>query len=498
MEIADLPGRAARLWSHPVVRRVREETAAEAEGPVYLVGGALRDSLLDRPVLDFDFVVRGDAGSCARRLATRLGARFILLHEDWGVARLVWRTGDGQGEPATLDFAPMQGRSIEEDLSQRDFTVNAMALELTSARASDPSAAWKDPWGGSDDLREKKIRMLKASGFRRDPVRMLRAFRLASTLQFVLDADTRAAVEEHRALIRSGAAERIGDELFKFLGTRASFGYLVQMDGSGLLTALFPELEALKGLGQGRWHRRDGWDHTLECYRVLEVGLTVGFPQLEHRGEEIRAWIQEGRRTEALLKLAALLHDIGKPATRSVDAGGEVHFYGHAREGSRMAAALLARIRSSRQDRERVQGWVRHHLGPLLLTAAAQRGRLPDRAKLRFLRKLGAEETGVLLLSLADLEASGGGESPQARRASLCAVIDSLFGLLAEMKRLAAPSGRLVSGHDLMDSLGLGPGPLIGRLLRRIEEERIQGKVRDREDALNLARSLLEAGVFAG
>jgi len=262
------------------------------------------------------------------------------------------------------------------------------------------------------------------------------------------------------------------------------------MDDCGLLPGLFPELQTLEGLEQGRHHGLDAWRHSLECYRVLEEGLACGFPELKNREPVWSRWIAAHRRTEALLKLAALFHDLGKPATRSMEQDGAVHFHGHAEKGSRMVPTLMRRIRASRQDQERVRTWVRYHLGPLNLLTLWNKGNDTERAQIRFLRKLGPDAAGVLLLSWADLRARGveSGENRDASRA----LFDSLFRLLAEMQQDGEPSGPLIAGRDLIAGCGLPAGPLIGRLLRRVEEERLQGRVKNREEALAFVRTLLE------
>ena len=478
-----------RILQNPVVHRVMACLPDSAPPQVYLVGGALRDHSLGRPVLDFDFALPGDACALARTLSQRLQARYILLDEQWGVSRLLWYPQGRHAAPVTLDFASLQGASILEDLEQRDFTCNAIALRLAGSEP-DPGSAWLDPTGGLKDLEARRIRMVHPRVFRQDPVRILRAFRLACSLGFEIDGATCKVMREERNAVLEPAAERVGDELFKLFSSKGTLGFLKEMDHCGLLTTLFPELQGLKGMTQGQHHRLDAWDHTLETYRSMEQCMEKGLPcGLTHWEKALNEWFLLRKHAEILLKTAALFHDIGKPITRSVGADGGVHFYGHAQKGADLAEGILQRIRASRNDQERVRTWVRYHMGPLHLLNAMEKGQLSQRAKIRFLRRLGTDTVGVLLLSIADMQATAGNELPGCRGNAYRELVDSLFRLYFERDAASLQTRPLLTGNDLMEALQLTPGPLIGRLLERVEEARIQGQIRDRTEALDLAGS---------
>jgi len=487
MKDEHLQGQARnRILTHPALTLLKEHFSASGKPPVYLVGGALRDAWLGRPVLDLDFALPGDAMGLARNLAGIINARYVPLDDDWGVARLVWKLpGQENTLPLNLDFSALQGEDIVEDLWQRDFTCNAMALRLNA-----PNPQWEDPTGGQVDLKAGQLRMVSPYAFRQDPLRLLRAFRLAASLELAIEPTTLKALETEKHGISSPAGERIHDELYKLLSCPGSYAYVVLMDQTGILTILFPELAGLKGLEQGKHHLGDGWHHTLETLRMLEQGLEQGFQELGPWQDHLREWLDRHQDLIPLLKLAALFHDIGKPPTYRLGPDNDIHFYGHATKGAEILIPVMQRIRASRRDQERVRTWVRHHMGPLHMLLALEKGRLAERAKIRFLKKLGPDVPGMLILALADMKATGKGATEE-RSDRYLSLLDSLLNLYVHRDAAARHTPPLLTGRDLIEALGLAPGPLIGRLLGLVDEARVQGQIKDRSQALDLARSLL-------
>ena len=480
-----------RIMENPVLNRIRSALSDETFPPLYLVGGALRDGWLGREIRDFDFVVAGDARTTASRLAVLLDARYVLLDEDWGVARLIWSAPGRKEDPVWLDFVSMRGESLQEDLRQRDFTCNAMGVRI--GEKDEPDAGWlEDPTGGLRDLRKRLIRMVHPQRLREDPLRLLRALRLACTLGFQIEGLTLKAIGSQSQGILSVAPERVRDELFKLLACPESLAWIVRMEETGLLTTILPEMEGLKGLEQGKFHHLDAWNHTLEAYRILEEGCREGFePMLAYEGD-FRTWCGAQREVLPLVKAALLLHDTGKPLTATFDEAREPHFYGHAGKGAEISAAAMRRLRASRNDEEKVRKWVRYHMGPLHMMRAMQTDHLTERAKIRFLRRLGSDAPGIFLLSIADFLASAGPSATSERNELFCSLLNSLLELYFRRDAASIRGNRLVTGRELIDALGIPPGPTVGRLLRRLEEARVEGKVSDRAEALRLAGSLLD------
>lgn len=486
-----------RILEDPVVTRLRSALAEASTPALYLVGGALRDACLGRETGDFDFVVPGEARTVAKRIASALDARFVLLDEEWGVARLIWSpAGNGQ-DSVRLDFASMRGGGIEEDLWQRDFTCNAMAMRI-GPDGDAATSAWEDPTGGIRDLRARLIRMVHPARLREDPLRLVRAFRLACTLEFQIERLTFDAIHTSRDGILSVAAERTRDELFKIFACPDSLAWILQMDETGLLTTIFPEIQGLKGLKQGKYHHLDAWNHTLEAYRILEEGCRTGLVQLAPWDRELKAWLDKPEDVLPLLKSAVLFHDIGKPGTYKIDAEGEPHFYGHAARGADIVAEAMKRLRTSRHDEERTRKWVRYHMGPVHMMRAVETHHLTERAKIRFLRRLGNDAPGMLLVSLADFLATGGPSATGDRQETFLRLLDSLLELYFQRDAASIAGMNLVTGKDLMAALGIPPGPEVGRLLRLLEEARVEGQVKNRDEALRLAGSLRDRGGIDG
>lgn len=497
--------------------------------PGWLVGGALRDLLLGRPGDDLDLAVDGPAPVLARQLADATGGAWVLLDEPTQAARVVWsRPSPDASAPLQLDLVRLRAPTIEADLRLRDFTINALALPLEALPATSTGAALTiapaqvlDPTGGLEDLLQRRVlRMTGPRAFSDDPLRTLRAIRLAVQLDLSIDAATRAALEQHAAQIVGVAQERVRDELLKLLRLPHVAPWLAYMDQVGLLTTIIPELEPARGCTQPSQHVLPVFEHLLEAVAAwewiadqlagrspavsdaaaplalpaavrahpdLRLTLPDGAALLARMREPLAAGVERG----AIFKLAVLLHDVGKPATRAVRAG-RITFYEHQRIGAELVRGLAQRLRLGREAGSYLALVVREHMRPGQLRALGPH--LTRRALFRLLRDLGAAFPDLLLHSLADHLAARG---HLLARADWEQHVAWTAALLREdwrhHTRAAARQTRLVSGHDLITTLGIAPGPQIGRLLELIEEAHFAGEVRTRAEALALAQRLRAA-----
>ncbi|OGO51013.1 MAG: hypothetical protein A2148_02470, partial [Chloroflexi bacterium RBG_16_68_14] len=363
----------------PLTSAVRALLAAAgalpSEGLGYLVGGSLRDALLGRPLADLDLAVSGDAPAYARALADRLDGHFVLLDARRGMARVVL----DEGPVRIIDVAPLHG-DIDADLAQRDFTIDALGAPIDALAGGGP-VTLIDPHGGLRDLERGTVRLVSERALVEDPLRLLRAVRLAIQLDFRLAPETADALRREAGRIGRAAAERQRDELARCLATPRAGQALRLMDQLGLLEHLFPEVTAGRGVTQPKEHYWDVFDHAIETvaaldfmlaeeeprgqrearlWRALWEALTVEPGLREHLAEEM----SEGRSRAALLKLAALLHDVAKPETRAPDATGRIRFFGHAERGAETARRVLRRLRFSRREVELVATMVEEHLRP--------------------------------------------------------------------------------------------------------------------------------------
>ena len=451
-------------------------------GPVYLVGGSLRDEALKRFSKDHDFAVPGDARAFAKKVATQLGGPMIEMGKG---NKTLYRVISGED---VLDFSPMAGENIEEDLRKRDFTINALAYDLRSQQLI-------DPLGALHDIASKTIRLVCRDAVLADPLRMVRAFRFAAALGFCIEPDTLAVIARQRALIAKSAAERIRAELFKMMAVEGSFHYLKQMSHAGLLTQIIPELQPCQGCLQGKIHGRDVFEHTMEAYREMEAVL-MGHAGLWPRLVRPVARYLEANNRKILLKWATLLHDLGKPQTRKVDRSGRIRFLGHEAAGGPLAGHICRRLRMSGQDGSYVSFIVRNHRVPLLLFDAYERGNLSPRGIVRFVRKYQDDLIGLLLHSVADQRAKVGA-GPETFNALVAFLEKILSTYLSDLKpKLAAP--RLVTGHDLIKHFKLQPSALIGRLLEKVEEGRLNGEIQSKEEAMEQVGRWLQLEGDAG
>jgi poly(A) polymerase len=420
----------------------------------WIVGGALRDELLGRPVRDVDLVVAGDPEREARETAARVGGPVFRLSEAFGAWRVIDRR-DGR----VFDFSPLQGATIEEDLARRDFTVNAMARPREGGELI-------DPFGGRADLDSRTLRVLGAQAYESDPLRPLRLVRFASELGFTSDPETERLTRHAAPRIARAAGERVFAELRR----------LVIADG------VLPELVALHSVEQSHYHHLDVYDHTLEVLSQL-IGLEREVsPRLRSVLDEPLA--DELSRGQAL-RFGALLHDIGKPPTREVREDGRVTFMRHDRIGEEMVRSVCRRLRTSERLARFLAALTRQHL---VLGFLVHDRPLDRRQVYRYLARTSPVEVEVTLLSSADRLATGGRKAAQATEAHLELARELMEAALDWREH--GPPALPLRGDELASELGLEPGPELGRLIDGLIEAVYAGEVSTRDQAVELARRL--------
>jgi putative nucleotidyltransferase with HDIG domain len=455
----------------------------------WLVGGAVRDRLLARQTADVDVVVDADPAQAARAIARAAGrAACFALSEEFGSWRVVAREGAWQ-----VDVEPLRGQSIEADLALRDFTINAIAEPLAGG-------APIDPLGGLEDLRAGRLRMAAASALAQDPLRVLRLVRLAVELELEADGETLRCARAHADGLGGVSAERVFAELRRIVAARHPPPGLEMMSELGATAVVLPELEALRGVQQSRFHHLDVLGHTFE---VLDrtVELTRGSDAWD---EQLRACIGEQRpQVQALLaepladeltrgealRWGALLHDAAKPLTRAVrPEDGRVTFIGHDARGAELARAVLERLRASERLRAHVAALVRQHLRLGFLVHEPQP--LARRTVFAYMHACSPVEVDVTLLSIADRLATRGDRAQEAVRAHLALA----GGMLADALRWRAegPPEPLLRGDELAGALGIATGPRVGELLEQLAEAQYAGELQSREQALDYARRLAQ------
>lgn len=484
----------------PLLTRLRPLLAGRGH-PVYLVGGAVRDALLGRTSHDLDFVVPRDAVKLAFAVGDALGLPAYVLDRERDIGRVVLPDGD-----TTLDFARFRGDDLAADLRDRDFTLNAMALPAGAVVADDVI----DPCDGRADLAAGVVRPTHAGAVTGDPVRALRAVRMALQFDLTLHADTVAQFPAAAARLADGviSAERIRDELFKLLLLDRPDAAVALLQTHGLLAAVLPAVDRLESVAQSPPHHAAVGRHTRDVLAwlvrvlgalpgtaddapaandALAADLTGLAPYADRLRNHLARAVDGAVSDDLLLRLGALFHDVGKADTQTVDADGRIRFIGHDDVGAALTDAALRGMRLSSAAVDHVCTIVAGHMRPLLLSRDDGVSR---RAAYRYFRDCGSAGLDITLLALADHLATYDGHGPDDQWARLRAVVTALLGHYFDGYETTVKPPPLLSGRDVMRELGLPSGPEIGRILRALEEAQAAGDIHTRDDALALARRL--------
>jgi poly(A) polymerase len=448
--------------------------------PAWLVGGAVRDRVLGRATADFDVVVSEGADAVARALGRAAGGFAFELSEAFGAWRVV-----AHDRTWHVDLLSLDGETIEEDLSRRDLTVNAIARALASGDHV-------DPFGGLEDLRARRLRMVSSDAFRRDPLRTLRLARLACELDFTVEADTVGAARASAPALAGTAPERVFSELRRIVCSDRALDGLTVMDETSATEVVLPELTALRGVAQSRFHHLDVFEHTravLAQTIALEqdpTPLCESARQASALRELLSAPLANEMTRGQALRFGALLHDIAKPETRSVTSQGRVTFMGHDEAGAELGSAILRRLRASDRLREYVAALTRNHLRLGFLVHRMPLGR---RDIYDYLNACSPVAVEVTLLSVADRLATRGDNSEVA----IAKHLELARQLMGEaLAWIADPPRPPVRGDELARALGIEPGPIVGGLLAELEAESFSGELVTREQAIERARQLID------
>jgi poly(A) polymerase len=466
------------LAAAPAVRACQKALGA-AEG-VWIAGGAIRDAALGREVKDLDLAVAGDERQAAREIGRVAGGPVFTLSEEFASWRAL--AADGAWH---VDVTRLRGDGIEADLALRDFTVNAIAVPL-----ADPAAQPVDPHDGLADLEERVLRAVSTRSFADDPLRILRAARIAAGLALEVDQETAALARAEAGQAAEPAGERVFAELRLLLTGDEPVRGLQLLDELAATPALLPELEALRGVEQNPYHHLDVHGHTMEVLaRLIEVEADleafVGPAAMDVRALLAEPFADELTRGGAL-RFAALFHDLGKPETRAVGEGGRVLFIGHDRAGARVVRELCSRLRASRRLADYLANLTLNHLrlGFLVHQQPLSRRHVYD-----YLLATEPDSVDVTMLTVADRLATQG---ERTRREAVDAHLDLARAMIAEALawRRSGPPRSPIRGDQLASELGIEPGPELGRLLGEIDAAVFAGEVSTRDEAIDLARRI--------
>ena len=450
-------------------RELRAELAA-IDG--WLVGGAVRDAVLGRPVLDRDVAVLGDPRAVAQAWARSSGGAVFPLSERHGA----WRVVHGD---VTVDVTGV-ATTIEDDLARRDLTVNAVAVAIGSGGVI-------DPFCGLRDLAERQLRLVSATAFVDDPLRLLRLARLAAELELSVAPETEAQAIRDAHLLPLAAPERRLAELQRTLLARDAIDAFAVLERCSLLGPALPEVAALRGLEQTRYHHLDVLDHTLHTIdAVADIASNPGAYFDPAGARAIEAELEQPLDgtidQRGALRWAALLHDIAKPLTRTEIAPGVIKFLEHEVVGRRLTGEALARLHASVDLRRFCEVLVGTHLS---LGFLARQTPLTARTVYRYALETRPYPAAAIVLSLADRLATRGNATRLRGVRRHASVAREMAAALAALGPV--PPRLLMPADELARAIGMQPGAELGRLVAAVQEEQAAGTVSTEAEAIEFA-----------
>jgi len=455
------------------IANVLEFIAARGK-EAYLVGGFVRDIIDGKISTDVDIVIKDDPIKMAKQIGELNHCAWFPLDEERKIVRAVIK----KQNIWNVDISPLF-TDIKTNLLERDFTVDAIALKIDE---------WKnpqnfiDPTDGIEDLRKRIIRMTSAEVFSRDPLRLIRAFRIAAQISGKIDEKTISQIKKDAPLIRGIAGERIKDEIFKILSCERSSVWIEEIFKTGLFFRISKEFEAFNDTPEHYYHKGGLFEHSIETLKSFEEILKDDFKDFSEVKQNLREYFTEKR--TILTKLACLFHDIGKPLS-AARISGRLRFFGHERNGKFLTRNIMRRLKASFYETNFVCEAVYSHMRPSNLSS-----RSTKRAFFRFLNSFKTDaHIATLFVSLCD-RMSYDVVLPQpkeiAKQINFTREILKFFYI--ESRKEKKPP--LVNGWDIMKNLKIPPCRLVGMLLKEIREAQAAGILQTKEEAIEFAKKI--------
>ena len=440
---------------------------------IFLVGGFLRDKFLQKESYDRDYVLIGkNIIPAVRKLSDSIDAHFVMLDEEREIVRVVL-----DDKINCLDFAKCSGENIFDDLKNRDFTINALAYNLRENVLIDTE-------NSLDDLKRGIIRAVDEKNMKDDPLRVLRAYRFSSQLGYEISNETINMLVKYKHLLKHVSHERINAEFMKLLEGEKSADVISEMKDSGVLFEIFPELKAQMSVPPNLHHHLWLIDHSIETIRQIEENFSS-------QPDFVKAHLLEAFGSTSrysYLKLSALLHDLGKPSTWTIEEEtGRHRFIKHDEVGAQMAKPILRRLKFGNAQIAYVQKLIKHHIYPSQLIKSDT----SERAINRMYRRLDNEAIDVILLAEADRLSARGVEITQDIVDNNISGLKKLLEGYYEFKKNQKPLEKLLSGTEIMEIFGVPQSPKLGELINSLKEAQLDGDVVTKDDALEYIKSLL-------
>ena len=452
---------------------------------IFLVGGVIRDSLCrpSKELIDFDFAVEKNTLKIAQDFCKKLKANLICLDEKNDSYRVVLKM---KKKFLNYDFTGFRGKDLIEDLRKRDFTINALAINLKDIFKQRISDYLIDPFSGLKDIEKKVIRVIEKNAFLEDPLRILRAFSLSANLEFKISQDTLRLIRKYKEKIKEVAKERIKEELFKILSVKYSYKYLLLMDKLRVLDVLIPQIKMMRKIGRGGYHHLNVWEHSLETLKKLEFLYERRLKKEKKLYEYLNELISKNHTRYQLLKLGSLLHDIGKPFAYKRKKKRTV-FYEHEKIGAQITQDWAKDLKLSLDEVNFLHKLVLYHLRPGFMV---QNLKFPTkRAIFRFFKDTGSDGISILILAISDYRATRGRLSSEEEKKKKERIF---FKIIKEKLEEKPPPPRLIDGYIVMEKFKIPPSPLVGKILEKVRELQLLGKIKTKTQALEVAKKIYE------
>lgn len=440
----------------------------------YLVGGFLRDLVLNKESCDLDFVVKKDtAKPLALLIAEKLDAHFVSLDEVNKIYRVVM-----SDKITYIDIAECLHDTIEEDLRRRDFTINSLGYDLKNSKLLDVT-------GALNDLNARIISPICEKNITDDPLRILRAYRFQAELGFEPSQELKAMIQRHAPDLNKSAKERINVELVKLFAGQNALEALYSMDETGVLASIFPIISELKKIPPNSHHHLNLFEHSLETVNQVAKYCESAPESIK---EHFESTFFGAQKRIGYLKIAAFLHDIGKPQTWFIEPETNRHrFIKHDDVGSKLVVEILKNLKFSKKQIKYIQKLIKFHIYPANVVTGEN---FTEKSMMRFFRKMEDEVFDVIAIAHSDRLSALGPEITEDIVNKNINGLKTLTERFIELKNEMAPLPKLIDGNEIMQILNIKGGPQLGEIINALNEAQIAGDISTREDAIEFIKKV--------
>ncbi|MCD7878705.1 MAG: HD domain-containing protein, partial [Candidatus Gastranaerophilales bacterium] len=438
----------------------------------YIVGGFIRDILMDIESPDRDLIVCGcSAEEFSKDIASKLNAHNIELDKVNKIYRVVL-----EDKINYIDITEPIENDFEKDIKRRDITINAIAYDIESS-------CFIDLAGGIEDIKNRKIRGITEKNFEDDPLRLLRIFRFYSKTGFEIDEELIQIAKKLIKSINIPAKERITTELLKLFEGEYCAQALIKLDETGLLEEIFPIYKDVKKIPPNSHHHLDLLHHLIETVNQIEIIYKNSEPEIK-KYLEIKKY--GNVKQSAFLKLAGFLHDIGKPYCWTIEEETHRHrFIQHDSIGAKLVVPILKELKFSKKQTEYIKNLIKYHIYPSSLVSAPD---VSEKAFLKFYRKTDGYVIDVIILAMADRLSARGEQVTNEMVENNISNLTKLLNNYVEQKNQIKPVEKLLDGHQIMELLNIEQGPKLGKIIYELKEAQIAGDVNTKQEAIEFIK----------